>query len=156
EDSHLWGTSDSFSVLTCIKATPAPARHTKSVNPTMGEPGQSNVRHVSQRLLKPRRMPLVSITRLRVRRWRYLPLFLLYALASTHQARRAFGSLAVSLLNDSGFAFWTRTVWTDEAAMRAFMLSGAHRRVMPRLLDWCDEASVVHWAQDAAEPPPWP
>jgi hypothetical protein len=101
-------------------------------------------------------MPLVSITRLRVRRWRYLPLFLLYALASTHQARRAFGSLAVSVLNDSGFAFWTRTVWTDEAAMRAFMLSGAHRRVMPRLLDWCDEASVVHWVQDAAEPPPWP
>jgi hypothetical protein len=101
-------------------------------------------------------MPLVSITRLRVRRWRYLPGFLLYAFASVLQARRALGSLAVSVLNDANFAFWTRTVWTDEAAMRAFMLSGAHRRVMPRLLNWCDEASVVHWIQDTAEAPPWP
>ena len=101
-------------------------------------------------------MPFVSITRLRVRRWRYLPGFLLYALASTLQARRASGNLAVSVLNDADFAFWTRSMWTDEAAMRAFMRSGAHRRVMPRLIDWCDEASVAHWIQDAAELPPWP
>jgi hypothetical protein len=101
-------------------------------------------------------MPLVSITRLRVRRWRYLLSFLVYALASARQARGAPGSLAVSLLNDADFAFWTRTVWADEAAMRAFMLSGPHRRVMPQLLGWCDEASVVHWSQNAAEPPPWP
>jgi uncharacterized protein DUF3291 len=101
-------------------------------------------------------MPLVSVTRLRVGRWRYLLSFLLYALASTRQARRAPRNLAVSVLNDADFAFWTSTVWADEAGMRAFMLSGAHRRVMPRLLDWCDEASVVHWSQDAAEPPPWP
>jgi len=65
-------------------------------------------------------MPFVSITRLRVRRWRYLPGFLLYALASTLQARRASGNLAVSVLNDADFAFWTRSMWTDEAAMRAF------------------------------------
>ncbi len=40
--------------------------------------------------------------------------------------------------------------------MRSFMLSGAHRGGMPRLVEWCDEAAVAHWTQDAREPPSWP
>jgi hypothetical protein len=39
--------------------------------------------------------------------------------------------------------------------MRAFMLSGIHRRLMSRLLDWCDEAAVVHWITDDTQPPSW-
>ena len=39
--------------------------------------------------------------------------------------------------------------------MKAFMHSGVHGPVMRRLLDWCDEAAVVHWTQDAAELPSW-
>jgi hypothetical protein len=101
-------------------------------------------------------MPLVSITRLRVRAWRHLPAFLLYSFRSARQARRAAGNLSASVLNDANLAFWTRTVWSDEAAMRAFMMAGAHRQVMPRLLDWCDEASLVHWQQETAELPTWP
>jgi hypothetical protein len=101
-------------------------------------------------------MPFVSITRLRVRSWRYLPAFLFQALRAARQAKAAAGSLAVATLRDADLAFWTRTVWTEEAAMRSFMVSGAHRRMMPRLLEWCDEASVVHWVQDAPEPPSWP
>jgi hypothetical protein len=57
--------------------------------------------------------------------------------------------------SDANFAFWTRTLWQDEEAMRAFMVSGAHRRMMPRLLEWCDEASVAHWTQDPCEIPSW-
>jgi heme-degrading monooxygenase HmoA len=100
-------------------------------------------------------MPFVSITRLRVRAWRYLPAFLLRSLSAARQARAAPGILSVSLLRDASGAFWTRTLWSDETAMRAFMLAGAHRRVMPRLLQWCDEAAVAHWTQDSPEPPPW-
>jgi heme-degrading monooxygenase HmoA len=101
-------------------------------------------------------MPFVSITRLRVRAWRYLPAFLLGAYGSARAAKRASGNLAVCLLSDSNLAFWTRTMWRDEAAMRGFMHCDAHRRVMPRLLEWCDEAAVAHWTQDAQEPPAWP
>jgi len=102
-----------------------------------------------------RGMAFVSITRLRVRSWRYLPAFLVQTFRAARQAKAASGSLSVSILRDSNLAFWTRTVWSDEAGMRSFVLSGAHRRVMPHLLTWCDEASVAHWVQGACEPPSW-
>jgi heme-degrading monooxygenase HmoA len=73
-------------------------------------------------------MPFVSITRLRVRRWRYQPQFLIQSIRAARQAKRATGNLAVSVLRDADRAFWTRTVWRDEVAMRSFMLSGVHRR----------------------------
>jgi hypothetical protein len=101
-------------------------------------------------------MPFVSITRLRVRSWRYLPGFVIHSFRVARQAELAAGSLAVSILRDANLAFWTRTVWSEERAMRSFMLSGAHRRVMSRLAEWCDEASFAHWVQDAIEPPSWP
>ncbi|MET0537401.1 MAG: DUF3291 domain-containing protein [Xanthobacteraceae bacterium] len=97
-------------------------------------------------------MPFVPVTRLRVRSWRYLPGFLAQSLGVLVQAKFARGNLSAAVLRDLDLAFWTRTIWFDETTMRAFMPSGMHRRVMPRLLDWCDEAAVVHWL---AEPPPW-
>ena len=100
-------------------------------------------------------MPHVSITRLRVRSWKYLPAFLVAALRSALQARRAKGNLGVGMLREARNTFWTRSLWTDEAAMRAFMVSGAHRMIMPRLLEWCDEASVARWTQDPAQQPTW-
>ena len=39
--------------------------------------------------------------------------------------------------------------------MRAFVLSGLHKRAMPKLMEWCDEAAVVHWDQSTAELPSW-
>ena len=96
-------------------------------------------------------MTLVSVTRLRVRSRRYVPGFLIQSLRSALQAKRAAGNLAVSVLRDAERAFWTRTVWLDEAAMRSFMQSGVHRRV--RLPEWCDEAALVHWVQDTDQPP---
>lgn len=41
------------------------------------------------------------------------------------------------------------------AAMRAYISSGAHRRVMPKLKDWCDEAYVAHWEQESTALPDW-
>jgi hypothetical protein len=100
-------------------------------------------------------MPLVSISRLRVRSFRYLPAFLLGSLRAAREAKNAAGNLAVSVLSDSHLAFWTRTLWTDERSMRAFMFAPAHRAVMPKLLQWCDEAAVGHWLQETLEPPSW-
>ncbi|QRX80849.1 DUF3291 domain-containing protein [Glaciimonas sp. PAMC28666] len=100
-------------------------------------------------------MAFVSVTRLRVRSMRYLPFFFIFALRSSMQAARAEGSVEVTLLRDKKNTFWTITVWQSESAMRLFMTNGAHRQVMPKLLKWCDEASVVHWNQASELAPSW-
>ena len=96
-------------------------------------------------------MPFASVTRLRLRSARYLIPFLIYSLLSSRQARRSRGNLGLKLLRDADQTFWTLTAWQDEEAMRSFMMSGSHRRAMPKLLGWCDEASVAHWTQEASE-----
>lgn len=100
-------------------------------------------------------MVQVSITRLRIRSVRFLPLFFWHTLRSLRQARASDGCF-VTAVNNFGGAFWTLTVWRDRAAMRAFMLSGAHRKAMPKLAHWCDEASLAHWDQEGTALPPWP
>jgi hypothetical protein len=100
-------------------------------------------------------MPLASITRLRVRSIRYFPEFLWRAFASARQARKSPGCIFADIRREVKLTFWTRTLWRDEQSMRTFMTTGAHRVVMPKLLDWCDEASVAHWHQEGDTPPDW-
>lgn len=99
-------------------------------------------------------MPLAAVTRLRVRGFRFLPLFLLSAFRSIAQARRIEGCIAADMRTTGGRVFWTRTLWRDTAAMRAFMRSGGlHGYAMSKLQHWCDEASLADWEQDTL--PEW-
>ena len=100
-------------------------------------------------------MPFISITRLRVRSWFYLPAFFVWAVRSARQATRTEGNLAVKVLRERRNTFWTSTCWNSEEAMRVFMTANPHRQAMRKLLTWCDEASVVHWTQASAELPSW-
>ena len=100
-------------------------------------------------------MPFVSVTRLRIRSVRFLPFFFLSAVRSQHQVKASPGFVGGAFLADQSRTFWTMTGWNDEASMRRFMTSGAHKAAMPRLMRWCDEASVVHWEQTADELPTW-
>ena len=51
--------------------------------------------------------------------------------------------------------FWTRTLWRDPKAMHDFIVGSAHRAAMRGLPNWCDEASVVNWEQDATALASW-
>jgi hypothetical protein len=90
----------------------------------------------------------VSVTRLHVRKWGFLPPFALYTFRGGRQAQRSIGFLGGRFATELPFAFWTITVWSDEQAMRGFRNTAEHLRAMPHLLDWCDEASYAHWQQD--------
>ncbi len=71
----------------------------------------------------------VSITGLTVTSVWKLPRFWWLTLASLRQARRAPGNLSTSARMAEG-VHHTMTVWTDEAAMRRFLVSGAHLTAM--------------------------
>jgi len=100
-------------------------------------------------------MPFVSITRLRLRSLRFLPGFLFLTVRARTQVRHARGFQGGALLPDRRWTFWTMTVWDSQESMRAYILNGAHKAAMPKLLNWCDEASVVHWDQSDAGLPSW-
>ncbi len=99
---------------------------------------------------------LASVTRLRVRSSRFLPAFFLKTFLSQRQVTRAPGFVGGRLLVDAGWTFWTLTAWESEQAMKAFRGSAPHAKVMPRLVEWCDEASYAHWIPAGASVPTWP
>lgn len=100
-------------------------------------------------------MPLIAVTRLRVRSPWFLPRFLWHASRAARQARTTAGNLGVALFQDAQRTFWTCTAWDDAEAMRGYLLAEPHRSTMRKLAGWCDEASVVHWMQASSELPTW-
>jgi hypothetical protein len=100
-------------------------------------------------------MPVISVTRLRVRSLYYLPAFVFASLRIGKQAKDAPGSLSVKIFRDDRKTFWTSTSWESGAAMKSFMLAAPHGPAMRKLLEWCDEAALVHWTQDSPDLPSW-
>ena len=100
-------------------------------------------------------MALVSITRLRLRSAWYLLPFFWHTMASAKQLVNHSKFLKGKTMMDKGLAFWKMTLWRDEADMRAYRNTDAHKKAMPKLQHWCNEASVVHWHQESEEFPTW-
>jgi hypothetical protein len=97
----------------------------------------------------------VSVTRLRMRLVRHLPLIWWNTYLMQRQVVRSAGFVGGRLLIDARRTYWTLTVWEDEKAMKAFRGSGTHASVMPRLPKWCDEAAYAHWETLDVSVPEW-
>jgi heme-degrading monooxygenase HmoA len=97
----------------------------------------------------------VSLTRLRIRSFRFMPFFAFHTMRSLKQVKTAPGFRTGQLLTDHDFTFWTMTAWDTHEDARSYMTSGAHKKAMPPLMRWCDEASVAHWSQEAETLPSW-
>lgn len=98
-------------------------------------------------------MPAISITRLELRGYRFLPSFFLHTSRSQKQLVGTPGYLAGGTGMESLRAYWTVTAWHSLDAMRAFRNAGAHMKAMRRLIDICCAASYAHYEQDSAELP---
>jgi Domain of unknown function (DUF3291) len=98
---------------------------------------------------------LASVTRLRVRSFRFLPSFLYMTSLSRRQVLRAAGLVGGKLLVDRSQTYWTLTVWEGEAAMKAFRGAGDHGKAMKRLAKWCDEAAYARWETAGDAIPSW-
>jgi heme-degrading monooxygenase HmoA len=100
-------------------------------------------------------MVFVSLTRLRLNSTWRLPRMAWNIVLTMRQTTRASGFLGGRVLRDAHNTFWTITMWDNEKAMRAYRGDGAHKRVMPHLKVWCDEAAVAHWTQEDQTLPDW-
>ncbi|HBF32417.1 hypothetical protein [Rhizobium sp.] len=74
-------------------------------------------------------MPYISITGLQLKAKRHSLRFWWHAIGSMMQAKKAQGNLAVDARLING-VHHTRSVWTDEAAMRRYLVAGAHLKAM--------------------------
>lgn len=99
----------------------------------------------------------VSITRLRIRDQKFLMPFSLLSFGAFLQAKcsRRCKQARLYYERERGLVFWTATLWTDKVAMLCYRNTGIHRRAMPYLRQWCDEASYAHWETDEPALPDW-
>lgn len=100
-------------------------------------------------------MPLIVVTRLRLRNADQLNDFFAAAVAVLEQSKGADGNLGADVLADANNAWWTVTAWQDRDHMNAFVGAQPHLGTMDNLDTWCDQAHFVDWEQDSAELPDW-
>ena len=100
-------------------------------------------------------MAIVVATRMHMRRFWFVPQFMLASFRIAWQAHRTPGFLGGRLRAEPGGGYWTLTVWDSGRAMAAFRDSGLHSRLAPMAARWADEAAFGIWPIDSARPPKW-
>ena len=100
-------------------------------------------------------MPVIVVTRLRLKDPAFFDDFFAHAVAVAEQAKNSQGNLDADVLAEANNTYWTRTAWQERGLMDAFVGSEPHLTTMGRLGEWCDEATFVDWEQAGAEVPDW-
>jgi hypothetical protein len=100
-------------------------------------------------------MPVIVVTRLRLRDPAVLDEFFTAAVAVLEQAKSSAGNLGADVLADANNAWWTLTAWQERSSMQAFVGTEPHLSTMGRLDDWCDEATFTDWEQASEDLPDW-
>jgi hypothetical protein len=100
-------------------------------------------------------MPVIVVTRLRLKDAALLDEFFIDAVAAIEQAQKSEGNLGADALADLDNAWWSVSAWQERRLMQAFVRSEPHLRISARLDHYCDEATFVDWEQDNPELPDW-
>jgi len=96
-------------------------------------------------------MPVIVVTRLRLKDPALLNEFFTDAVAAIEQAQKSAGNLGA----DANNAWWSVSAWQGRDLMRAFVGSEPHQSIQARLDHYCDEATFVDWEQDSQNLPGW-
>jgi hypothetical protein len=96
-------------------------------------------------------MVYISITGLRLKRFYHAPVFWWYAVRAMVQAKSAPGNISADARTING-VHHTLTVWTDPAAMRRYLTSGAHGQAMRQFDSIATGKTLGYLAQS---PPRW-
>jgi heme-degrading monooxygenase HmoA len=100
-------------------------------------------------------MPVIVVTRLRLRDPAHFDEFFASAVAVTQQATSSDGNLGADVLADANNVFWTVSAWQARDPLQAFVGTQPHLATMARLDEWCDEATFVDWEQSSPDLPDW-
>jgi heme-degrading monooxygenase HmoA len=100
-------------------------------------------------------MPIIVVTRLRLREPSLLDEFFTHAAAVLEQAMKSDGNLGADALAEAHDAWWSVTAWQARAQMKAYVDAEPHRSTEALLDHLCDEATFVDWEQASPELPDW-
>jgi quinol monooxygenase YgiN len=100
-------------------------------------------------------VPVIVVTRLRLKDPALLNEFFTDAVAAIEQAQKSAGNLGTDALADANNAWWSVSAWRDRPPMQAFVNSEPHLGISARLDHYCDEATFVAWEQDSPDLPDW-
>jgi quinol monooxygenase YgiN len=100
-------------------------------------------------------MPVIVVTRLRLKDPVLLDEFFTDAVAAIEQAQKAEGNLGADALADADNAWWSVSSWRARDLMEAFVGTDPHQEISTRLDRYCDEATFADWEQDSPDLPDW-
>ena len=100
-------------------------------------------------------MPVIVVTRLRLKDPALLDEFFTAAVSAIEQAQKSAGNLGADALADADNAWWSVSAWQERRPMLAFVNSEPHLSISHRLDHFCDEATFVDWEQASPDLPDW-
>ena len=100
-------------------------------------------------------MPVIVVTRLRLKDPALLDEFFTDAVAAIEQAQKTAGNLGADALADANNAWWSVSAWAGRGPMLAFVGGEPHLSIQTRLDHYCDEATFADWEQASADLPDW-
>ncbi|WP_309087190.1 hypothetical protein [Domibacillus sp.] len=91
---------------------------------------------------------LVSVTRMRLKGKRKLPVFIWYTVKSISQSRKAEGILYSSFNREGWDTYWTLTIWENKNSMKEYRNKGSHLKAMKVSRNIADELESINWEAD--------
>jgi heme-degrading monooxygenase HmoA len=95
----------------------------------------------------------VSVTRLRLKGKRKLPLFFWHTFKSVSQSRKSEGLLYSSFNNEGWDTYWTLTMWENKDAMKEYRNKGSHLKAMKVSRNIANELESINW--ETENKPTW-